>query len=69
MIWPSQLSCLSSSVHQPECKVSWIQVLPQAVHFSLKMTALGELYCFVGCLLFIFHVYLCNMSISEEIND
>ena len=30
-----------------ECKISWVQVPPEAVYFSLKMTVLGELHCVV----------------------
>ena len=49
--WPSQLSCLSSSVGRPSAyivdRMSQVRVPPEAAHFSLKMTVLGELHCVV----------------------
>ena len=50
VIWPSQLSSLGSSVGRATCtynadRMSHVQVLPEVAHFSLKMTALGELQC------------------------
>ena len=27
----------------------WVQVPPEAAHFPLKMTVLGELHCIVCC--------------------
>ena len=65
-IWPSQLSCLGSSVgkHRLASWWSWVRVPPEAANFSLKNDCFGRV---VLCTCFAFLLCCCCLEVMVHV--
>ena len=72
LIWPSQLSCLGSSVGRASiCLVSsmlWVQIPPEQLFFHWKKRYSGLLYCLAVMKSNSSHVY-CNHSTYIKVDS